>query len=140
MLRSTALFLIAICAFAADDPWTKVRELKTGTDLRVYKKGMSTPVLAAMDELTAEHLRIVVKKEQVAIPVDQIDRVDARPSKSGPKMTKETKVTNEMPETDKTSPNRPHAIPSAGGSSSTNVTFGGKPDFEVVYRRLPAKP
>ncbi len=139
MLRIIALFLIAICTFAADDPWAKVKELKTGTDLKVYKKGASTPIQATMDELTAEHLRIVVKKEQVAIPVDQIDRIDARPAKTGTKMTKETKVTNHIPETERTSPNRPHAIPSAGGSSSTNVTFS-KPDFETVYRRLPAKP
>jgi hypothetical protein len=140
MLRTLALFLIAICTFGADDPWSKVKDLKTGTDLRVWKKGVSTPLQATMDELTPEHLRIVVKKEQVAIPVDQIDRVDARPSKSGPKITKETRVTNDAPDTEKTSPNRPHNIPSASGSSSSNVTFGGKADFETVYRRLPAKP
>ena len=140
MLRTIALSLLAICAFAADDPWVKVRALKTGTELRVYQPGASAPILASMDELTSEHLRVVVKKEQVAIPIGQIDRVEARPPKTGPKMTRETKVTNDMPETEKTSPNRPHAIPAAGGSSSSNVTFSGKPGFEEVYRRGPRKP
>src|SRR5471030_3330076 len=81
----------AILTFAADDPWAKVKDLKTGTELRVYKKGASQPLLVKMDEVTDENLVVVNKKEQIAIPKDQIDRVDYRPVKS--RVTKETRTT-----------------------------------------------
>src|ERR1700723_3555156 len=89
------LMLAALVAFGADDEWTKVRALKTGAELRVYKKGANQPVLAQMDELTDENLIVIVKKTQTAIPKDQIDRIDARPT-SGSRVTKET-TTKETP-------------------------------------------
>jgi hypothetical protein len=65
--------LAGFVAFGADDEWTKVRSLKTGAELRVYKKGSTQPVSAQMDELTDENLVVIVKKTQTAIPKDQID-------------------------------------------------------------------
>jgi hypothetical protein len=38
--RSFLFLLIAVAsAWAVDDAWSKVKALKTGTELRVYKKG-----------------------------------------------------------------------------------------------------
>jgi hypothetical protein len=82
------LMLAGLVAFGADDEWTKVRSLKTGAELRVYKKGSTQPVSAQMDELTDENLV-----------------VDA----DGKENT----------------------------STSTGYSFGGKPNFETIYRRPP---
>src|ERR1017187_10301186 len=95
-MRGLILFLLAgLVAFGADDEWAKVKALKTGAELRVYKKGSVQPVLAQMDELTDENLVVIVKKTQTAIPKDQIDRIDARPT-GGSRVTKET-TTKEAP-------------------------------------------
>jgi hypothetical protein len=37
------LLLSATLAFAADDPWAKVKDLKTGTELRIIKLALSSP-------------------------------------------------------------------------------------------------
>ena len=80
-MRKLALFLCtAFLAYGADDPWAKLKELKTGTELRVFKKGAAQPVLVKMDELTDDNLVVINKNQQTAIPRDQIDRVDYRPS------------------------------------------------------------
>src|SRR6516162_10075695 len=94
-MRKLALFLCtAFLAFGADDPWAKLKELKTGTELRVFKKGAAQPVLVKMDELTDDNLVVINKNEQTAIPRDQIDRVDYRPSGSRVTRTNTTKVTD----------------------------------------------
>src|ERR1019366_2921783 len=89
MRKLVLLFCTALVAFAADDPWAKVKELKTGTELRVYKKGAAQPLLVKMDELTDDNLVVINKNEQTAITRDQIDRVDYRPSGKS-RITKET--------------------------------------------------
>jgi hypothetical protein len=137
--------LLALCCaaavlHAADDPWAKVKAIKSGTELRVYKKGATQPLLVKMDEATDDHLVFVNKNEQSSLDKDEIDRIDARPSSKRP-MTKETKETMSDTNADPRSaipgpqPNRPGAT----SSSSTSMTFGSKPDFEVVYRRPPKK-
>ena len=135
MSRFLILLAAACVVFAADDPWTKVRELKSGTELRVFKKGAAQPVLAKMDELTDDNLIVVVKTEQVAIAKDQIERVDYRPS--GSRVTKETKTKETPPDT--TPGPGSHSAPTPGTSTSTSVSVGSKPDFETIYRR-PASP
>lgn len=137
MLKTLLLLACgAALAAAADNPWDKVKTIKSGAELRVYKKGVSQPLLVKMDEATDESLVVVNKKEQVAIPREEIDRVDARPSGKRP-ITKETKET-----TSDTSADPKSGIPGPGGnrpgitsSSSTGYSMGGKPDFETVYRR-----
>ena len=121
------LMLAGLVAFGADDDWTKVRALKTGAELRVFKKGATQPVLAQMDELTDENLVVIVKKTQMAIPKNQIDRVDARPAGGGAKKETTTKQSVDADGKETT-------------STSTGYSFGGKPDFETVYRRPPGAP
>jgi hypothetical protein len=122
------LMLAGLVAFGADDEWAKVKALKTGADIRVYKKGSTQPVLAQMDELTDENLVVLVKKTQTAIPKDQIDRIDARPSTGG-RPTKETTTKQTVDPDGK-----------ENTSTSTGYSFGSKPNFETVYRRPPAAP
>jgi len=110
----------ALLAFAADDPWVKLKEIKSGTELRVFKRGSAQPLLVKMDEATDERLVIVNKTEQTSIAREEIDRVDARPSNKRP-VTRETKASGGE---------------TAGSSGlSSSLSIGGKPDFETVYRR-----
>src|SRR6202158_1363193 len=98
MWKILPIAFLSVAAFAADNPWNKVKELKTGTELRIFKTGAKQPILAMMDEATDDRLVIVVKKEQMAIDKDEIDRIDYRPAKSGgPRVTKETRTTVEPP-------------------------------------------
>jgi hypothetical protein len=134
-MRALLLFLLAgLVAFGADDEWAKVKALKTGAELRVFKKGSMQPVLAQMDELTDENLIVIVKKTQMAIPKDQIDRIDARPT-GGRQVTKETTTKETFPDS-KAQADAGSAGPAGPTTStSTSVSVGGKPDFEMVYRR-----
>jgi len=136
-LRIAAIWLTAVTVVGAEDPWTKVRELKSGTELRIFRKGAKLPVLASMDELKEDSLVVVGKNEQTGIPKDEIDRIDYRPSQSGGRLKRETKTIVEAPSTRAT---RPQDSATPSGSSSTSVTIGSKPDFETIYRRGPAVP
>jgi len=135
MTRAFFVGLAAIAALAADDPWAKVHDLKSGTELRIFKKGSPQPVIAKMDELKEDALLVVVKSEQVAIPKDQIDRVDARPA--GKRVTVNSKTETTEPDTRPAPPGYSSQIP--GTSTSSGVSIGSKPDFETIYRR-PAVP
>jgi hypothetical protein len=128
------LVLAGAVAFGASDEWAKVKALKTGAEIRVFKKGSMQPVLSQMDELTDDNLIVIVKKTQTAIPKDQIDRIDARPM-GGSRVTKET-TTKETPPDSKAAAEAGSAGPAGPTTSTTtSVSFGGKPDFETVYRR-----
>ena len=137
MFRMLVFTFAAMAAFGADDSWSKVRDLKTGTELRIYKKGASQFVAATMDEASAERLIAVIKNEQVAIAKDDIDRIDYRPVRPGRRVTKETTTTV-------TESHEPVAAPGPQGSSgpststSTGYSFQPKPNFETIYRRPPA--
>jgi hypothetical protein len=122
------LLFAALAAFGVGDDWAKVKTLKTGAELRVYKKGSTLPVSAQMVDLTSDNLIVLVKKTETAIPKDQIDRIDARPP-SGNHVTKETTTKDGI---------GPDGSPTS--SVSTGYSIGGKPDFETVYRRPPATP
>jgi len=138
MSRLLLLVLAAATAFAADDPWAKVKDLKTGTELRIFKKGSMQPVLAQMGELTDDNLVVVVKKEQTAIPRDQIDRIDSRPPQPGGrvKATSETKATD--PDNRPLPPVSGSQTP--GQSTTSGLVIGSKPDFETIYRRPAPRP
>jgi hypothetical protein len=136
-MRKLLLFLCpALLAFAADDPWAKLKELKTGTELRVYKKAAAQPLLVKMDELTDDNLVVINKNEQTAIPRDQIDRVDYRPTAKS-RVTKETttKVTDKVGDPQSGIPNPRQGPASPSTSTSTSLSMGSKPDFETIYRR-----
>jgi hypothetical protein len=129
-MRKLALFLCAaLLALGADDPWAKVKELKTGAELRVFKKGAAQPLLVQMDELTDDNLVVINKNQQTAIPRDQIERVDYRPSGKS-RVTKETTSKSD----DAVGATRPSS------STSSNVSIGSKPDFETIYRRPTGAP
>jgi hypothetical protein len=130
------LAALAAAAFAATpDPWAAVVKVKSGTEIRVWKKGSMQPVLGKFDEADDERLLLVVKNEQIAIPKDQIDRLDARPAQSGSRVKVEGKNTTDDPQKAHEPPVGMHAEPVVGTSSSAGVNITGRPDFETVYRR-----
>jgi len=140
-VRSLALFLLAVStAFCADDPWAKVRELKSGTEIRIFKKGSMQPVLAKMDEASADAVIVVVKNEQISIPKDQVDRLDYRPPQPGGRVKKEVTTKTETPDTRVGEAPVPHETPTQTTTTSTNYVIGSKPDFETLYRRPPPAP
>jgi hypothetical protein len=140
MLRYALPLLAVLAAAAAEDPWDKVRDLKGGTELRIIKRGAKQPVLAKFDELTAESLVIVVKNEQVAIPREDIDRIDYRPM-AGSRVKPESNTTVKGPgDPDAKRPGPPTAYPGSSTSTSTALSIGSKPDFKTVYRRMSPLP
>lgn len=136
--RTLLASIAALSLLAADDPWTKVRELKSGTELRIQKKDARQPLLAQMDEANDERIVVVVKNEQLAIPKEDIDRIDYRP-KGGSRVVRESKVNNSGPGKPNPSDQRiGGSVPGPSQSASSSLTFGSKPDFETIYRRTPA--
>ena len=131
------LILSALAAFAATpDPWAAVVKLKSGAEIRVWKKGSMQPVLGKFDEANDERLIVVVKNEQIAVPKEQIERLDARPTQQGSRVKVEGKNTTDDPQkAHAPSGAGMHSEPVVGTSSSSGVTITGKPDFETVYRR-----
>ena len=138
-MRSVLIvFLTTLAAWAADDPWTKVRELKIGTEVRVLKHGSMQPILGTMDEATDDHLVVVVKNEETAIPRTLIDRLDARPPAPNPRFERESKSEIKDPDAKSMVPYTPGGtVPSQ--SNTTTVYVHQKPEFETVYRKPPPK-
>src|SRR5689334_7523002 len=139
-MRSALFVLLAASAiFAAEDPWTKVSKLKSGAEVRIFKKAASQPVLGKLDEVTGDSVVVVLKNEQVAIPKDQIERIDYRPAHTGGKILKDTKTTVSGP--DANAGTRPQEGPGTQSTStSTSLNIRPKPDFETVYRRTSSEP
>jgi hypothetical protein len=134
MSRLLFVLLAAATAFAADDPWAKLQALKSGNEIRILKKGSTQPLIGKFDEANGERLVIVLKNEQVAIPKDQVDRLDYRPV--GGRVT----VTGKTVQEDPAAAKEPRAgmghEPEGGAvSTSTSVGLGSRPDFEMLYRR-----
>lgn len=125
------MVVAAAALFAAENPWDKVKELKSGTELLIVRKGVAKPIEAKFDEARDEAIVVVVKNEQRAIPRDEIERIDAR--KQGRGMTTETKKTINQP--DGTPRVGMGGVPGVPGETiSSGVTFN-KPGFETVYRK-----
>jgi len=135
--------ILAGSAAMAADEWAKVKAIRSGVELKIYKTGAKQPLEAKMDEATDEALLVATKKEQLSIPREQIERIDARPAKEAkrPKpVTTTTTGLGAVPGTDPSSINRPTHVGGPTGSSSTTTTYGSGPDFETVYRRVSAAP
>ena|SRR5579884_1714626 len=124
----------------ADKAWAKVKDLKTGTELRVFKKGATKAVIAVLDEANDENLIVMVKNEEIAINRDDIERIDYRPKRASEGPTVVHRETETGPEGTVPNP-RDHSLGGApSASSGSDVMFGGKPDFETIYRRPPPAP
>jgi hypothetical protein len=140
--------LLALTAFAGDE-WDKVRELPSGSDLKIYERGSAQPKTAKYADVTDSSLIIIVKNEQVAISKDVIDRIDARPpAKKGAKrkVVQSTRVDDPAQPSSDAGPHGPTAgsqlgtSGTPGYSSSTSVVYGGDGDFNTVYRRASGAP
>ena len=139
------LFVLPLLALGADDPWTKVREVKSGTELLIYKQGLKKAIAARMDEATETRLMIVIGESQVAIPKAEIDRIEQRPLPKGSRVTRETKTTKGVFDSAADGHADGHGQPmkqgqtkppaSASSSTSSGVSIGGKAPFEPLYRR-----
>ena len=137
-MRRVFLLLAAFAAAslaAEPDPWSAVVKLKSGTEIRVLKKGSMQPVLGKFDEANDERLLLVVKNEQVAIPKDQIERLDARPQQTGSRVKIDSKTATDDPQKPKEPPAGMHSQPVVGTSTTSGVNITSRPDFETVYRR-----
>jgi hypothetical protein len=68
--------------------------------------------------------------KQLSIPKEQLEKIEYRPKQTGSRVVRETT-------TDNTLVNKDAARSSQGpsGLSSSNVTLGGKPGFQVVWIR-----
>jgi len=139
MTRIALAILSAAVLLAADNPWAKVQELKSRSELKIYRKGAREPLSATLDEAKEDRILVVVKNEQMSIPKDDIDRLDARfVGKTKGTITKETTATTTQPDF---TPHPPHGADVPGESYTTSVSRSvSKPDFETVYRRPPAAP
>jgi hypothetical protein len=141
MSRFAFVAAIAALVWAADDPWTKVKELKTGAEIRIVRKGVPRPMLATFAGLSEESVVIVEKNEQKAVPREEIERLDARPPQKGSRLVRETRSTsNDAPTADPYRPTPNRSAPGPSSSSSSGLSIVSKPDFETIYRRPPAPP
>jgi hypothetical protein len=120
-----------------DDQWIKVKELKAGTEIRIYKKGVVQPILAKAGDATDDKLIVILKNEETALDKKDIERIDARPP-AGKRAKVDSKVTTNEPTAQPLDGVRPENYPKAGSSYSSGVSFGSKPDFETIYQRRAA--
>jgi hypothetical protein len=143
MKRLLLVLAAGLVAVGADDPWAKVKDLKSGSELKLWKKGTSQPIDAIYDDLGEEKLLVVVKNEQMSIPREGIDRIDARAStkKDKPKVesTVQRDINNPSPVAAPPRDQKSRSIPGDTTSASTSVSWS-KSNFETVYRRMPAPP
>lgn len=136
MTKHLFLLLTTCALFAADDHWDKVRDLKSGTEIRVYKTGSKTPVIAKIDEANEARLVLVIKDTQTAIPKEEIERVDARPAQSGSRVRTESETKTTNPEIKPSTPGSAQQGPSTPSTStSSGLSVGSNPGFETIYRR-----
>jgi hypothetical protein len=137
MLRSLLFLLSAAALFAADDPWTKVKELKSGTEIRIVRKGAAKPIEGKFDEAQDDKVIVVLKNEQVAIAKDDIDRLDFRPK--GSRITRNAGAKETQPDpTPAVGMDHGPSVP--GKSYNSGLSIGSKPDYETLYRRPAGAP
>lgn len=135
LLKLFAALIAILCVASAADTWNRVRQLKSGTEIRVFKKGSTKPVVGTFDEADDIRLVMLTKNEQFAIHKDEINRLDYRP-KAGAKMTSETKEVEKVPGSGPSGALHPHNNGGPERTYTSGVSFGGKQDFETIYRRV----
>lgn len=136
MKAIVTLILSAFALFSEDNPWAKVLELKSHAELRIFKKGSTTPLLATFDEANNERILIVVRNAQMAVAREDIDRLDARPATRPAKWVKDTSVKPKSPDL----PGNVAERPGESYGTSFSKSSGDRPDFETIYRRPAPRP
>jgi len=139
MARIAAFLLLALTLLGADTTWTRVKDLKSRAEMRIYKKGAREPVNATFYDATDDKVIVVVKNDQVAIARDEIDRIDARTVDTNRKVSVEH-TEKEVPPDPVPRPNVTAAPPGSEYSSGVNVGGGSKSPFQTVYVRPAAAP
>lgn len=131
MVKHLCVLLLAFAAAlpGADEAWAKLQNLKSGTELRVFKKDLKQPVAALFADSTDTSLIVVVKNKQLAILKDDIDRIDYRPGKGKTKVTSTAKTND--PDVNKKTP-LDSDVPTQSYSTSISRDT---PGFETVYER-----
>ncbi|MCU0227445.1 MAG: hypothetical protein MUF01_07375 [Bryobacterales bacterium] len=131
------LALLLAMQTSGQENWQAVRELPSGTEIRLLQEGQVKPLLAVLEEATDEVLRVAVKKQQLSIDRAEVRRIEAR--RKGAKPTTRTET---IPSTDGKGPVPGSEIPGPippgrgpSGSIATTVAFGGKGKFETVYTK-----
>lgn len=139
-MRSFVLFVLAACCALAADPWAKVQELKSDTEVRIFKTHSTKPLVGKVEEVHADSIIVALKNEEIAVHKEDIDRLDYRPSQGGTHAAKATTATQSGPAAQAV-PEPLHSRAGSGSStsSSTNYSFGSKPDFQTIYHRVPGK-
>lgn len=130
-----AFSLIAL-AFAADDPWSKVIAIKSGSEVSILKTGEKKPLTATFSEADSEKIIIATKNSQMSIPREEIERIEARPA--GVKRLSTNQTTKSVdPNVELSKPRVPNpgSSPVPATQSSTGGVSFGKPGFELVYRK-----
>ncbi|RPJ19744.1 MAG: hypothetical protein EHM35_20320 [Planctomycetaceae bacterium] len=135
MKRLALLLLTAMAALAAEDSWVQVQELKSGTDLRIYRVNVKEPLLAKFDQASDESLIVIIKNGQVSIPKEQIDRLDCRRTPPN-RLVKETRTDRKIARKGAEISN--NTIPGATTSVKTRLEIPSKSAFEKIYNRTPA--
>src|ERR1017187_5485492 len=133
-LLTAASFVLGADVVKQDDPWTKVKELKSGAEIRIYKRGAAQPILAKAGDATDEKLIVVIKNAETAINKKDIDRIDARPQ-GGKRATVNSTAKMNDPTSEPVDGVRPENYPKPGTSYSSGMSVGSKPDFETIYQR-----
>ena len=114
-----AAFQVLSAAKGAD-PWENVRNLKTGSDLRIYKAGGAVPVLAKSADVTERKLIVIIKNTETAINKAEIERVDYQPPPNKAVTTK--------------------TYDASSDSASMSINRSSSRDgWQTVYQRAPAK-
>ena len=128
-----ALLLLVAAACAAEDSWDKVRQLASGSELRIYQTGSRKPVTARLYRVSGDSLVVIVKNFETAIPKDTVERLDWRPADSAARVDAEAR---------RVVGTRESAVTGRSGESNVPArsTLGGiriRPprEFQTVYRR-----
>jgi hypothetical protein len=133
MLKTLFLLAAAAAASGGGDPWTKVRELPGGSEVRIYKTGVRRPVEAKFHVLGEDALIVVVKNAEIAVAKHQIERVDARAAGSGSRAAMETRRNVGTKEEAAVGRSKDPTLPPR--STSSGITIRSKPAYETVYQR-----
>lgn len=95
MWRLAVWCIACAIAWGAEGSWQRVKDLKIGSDIRVYKKGSTKPMSAKAAGASNDKLFITIKKEQSAIDKAEIDRIDYHPPGSKPAKSETRTITTD---------------------------------------------